>query len=266
MDNARIGRILEDLRSSRRLDAWAEFLEACSPLILRVVQSFQRDADAIADCYLYACEQLCRNDFRRLQKFQPGGPAGFSTWLQVVVHNLCLDWRRHKFGRTRPFGSVNGLPELNQEVFRYLFEERRSASEALGTLRAKFPAITLQQIEDAQADILRNLKPRQRFLLSLRQAVAGPADDLASDSREAALEQVPDGRPSPEDLVVLEERRAGLAASVARLEDAERFLIRLRFEQGLTLQQVARTAGLADAQTADRRIKLILDRLRRELS
>jgi len=42
-------------------------------------------------------------------------------------------------------------------------------------------------------------------------------------------------------------------------------LVRLRYEQGLTLGKVAELTGLKDAQTADRRIRSILDTLREEL-
>ena len=42
--------------------------------------------------------------------------------------------------------------------------------------------------------------------------------------------------------------------------------LNLRYEEGLTLEQVARLAGLGNAQQADRRIKEILARLREEMS
>ena len=266
METEWIARILDSLRSGRPTEAWAEFLQTCSPLILRVAQSFHYDPDSNADCYLYVCEQLCRDRFRRLLRFEQHGPASFSTWLQVVVRNLCLDWRRHKYGRERPFGSVTQLPPLDQDVFRCLFEQGRSADEAVNSLRQRYPRVTLQQVEESREKLLHVLKPRQRFLLGLRHAVAGQLDDPAAESGEAALGQVPDDRPDPEEFAVLKEQRAALARSVARLKDVERLLIRLRFEHGLTLQQVARAAGLPDPQTADRRIRAILDRLREEMS
>jgi RNA polymerase sigma factor (sigma-70 family) len=266
LDDERIARILEDLRSVRAVEVWAEFLQTCSPAILKVIQSFQRDADSIADCYLYVCEQLCRDKFRRLRRFRPDGPASFSTWLQVVVHNLCLDWRRHKYGRERPFESVAQLPPLAQDVFRCLFEEGLSVGEAFVSLQPRYPQLTFQQVEESRGELFRALKPRQRFLLTLRQLVAGTFDAPADALGETAPEQVADGQPDPEKIVMFEEQRASLARSVARLGDFERLLIRLRFEHGLTLQQVAKAAGLPDAQTADRRVKAVLSRLRKELS
>jgi hypothetical protein len=42
--------------------------------------------------------------------------------------------------------------------------------------------------------------------------------------------------------------------------------LRLRYEEGLTLDQAARLTGLGNAQRADRRIREILTRLREEMS
>jgi RNA polymerase sigma factor (sigma-70 family) len=265
MDGEWVARTLDGLRSLQAVSAWAEFLQTCSPLILRVVQSFQHDADSIADCYLYVCEQLCRNKFRRLLRFRPDGPASFSTWLQVVVHNLFLDWRRKQYGRARLFESIAELPALDQNVFRCLYEQGLSTDEAVISLRSQYPQLTGRQVEDILERLLRSLNPRQRFLLSLRRAMAGPSGDLIGELDETALQQVPDPRPDAERVFIFEEQRASLDKSVARLGDDERLLIRLRFEQGLTLQQVAKAAGLPDAQTADRRIKAILGRLRKEM-
>ena len=64
----------------------------------------------------------------------------------------------------------------------------------------------------------------------------------------------------------------GIAAEVpfprtpGRIPEAEPLLVRLRFDQELTLQQIAELAGLKDAQTADRRIREVLEKLRQELS
>jgi DNA-directed RNA polymerase specialized sigma24 family protein len=56
-----------------------------------------------------------------------------------------------------------------------------------------------------------------------------------------------------------------VARALARLPSADRFMLRLRFEQDLTLDQVARLSGLPDAQTADRRLRKILDVLRQKI-
>ena len=44
-----------------------------------------------------------------------------------------------------------------------------------------------------------------------------------------------------------------------------RLLVKLRFEDGLTLDQIAGLLGLGNAQRADRQIKEVLARLRRDI-
>ena len=124
MDDLQTDDLLRQLRSRDPREAWARFLELYSPLLFDVARRFERDDEAVADCYLYICEQLSANRFGRLLRFRPDGPARFSTWLCAVARNLCLDWYRREFGRYRVFESVARLPALDQEVFRGLFVER----------------------------------------------------------------------------------------------------------------------------------------------
>src|SRR4029077_6168396 len=108
---------LEELRSSQSREAWAEFLRQYRPLIFQTCQFSTSDADQAADCFLFACEQLSRNHFRRLLRFQPQGASSFATWLRVVVRNLCLDRRRKQFGRPRLLRSIARLPQLEGEIY-----------------------------------------------------------------------------------------------------------------------------------------------------
>ena len=120
---ALVGRDLES--------AWDDFLREYASMVLQVVQLFERDQDRIDDCFLFACQQLRRHRMRRLRKFDASGSASFATWLRAVVRNLCLDWRRSRFGRTRLFRSIARLPELDQEVFRCTYDRRLTENEAL---------------------------------------------------------------------------------------------------------------------------------------
>jgi RNA polymerase sigma factor (sigma-70 family) len=95
--------MLSALSSAEREAAWCALLDRYSGLIYHVVGKFDRDPDRSGDCFLFVCEQLAANDFRRLRKFDLGGRATFPTWLCAVVHNLCLDWYRKKNGRYRVF-------------------------------------------------------------------------------------------------------------------------------------------------------------------
>jgi RNA polymerase sigma factor (sigma-70 family) len=174
----------------------------------------ERDADSVSNCYLYVCEQLYRNEYRRLRRFEPGGPASFRTWLFLVARNLTLDWRRKKYGRKKPLTTASHPSGLGNELLPVLRDENLSSQMAL---------------EDISA------------------------------------EEIPDRRPDPESQAVSTEIQTILQNSVAHLDGPSRLLIHLRFEQGLTLEQVARIVGLVDAQTADRRIRSVLGVLRKKI-
>lgn len=266
MEDTQIAQLLQRLRSDQAQEAWAEFLATFSPLILQVVQVQERDDDPIADCYLFVCEQLSQRQFRRLTLFRPNGPASFRTWLRAVVRNLSLDWRRREFGRHRVFESIQRLPALEGEVFHSVFEQGMSAAEAYLSLRSKIPGLEEQQVEQAVERIHSLLTPRQLWLLQAErpelQAIAIEPDGTAIPLDE----RVVDSRPNPESLAAWNEERTNLSSALAQLPKDDRLFLRLRYEQELTLEKVAKVTGLKDAQAADRRIREILARLQRSLS
>ena len=257
-DNSRACEIRRGLGSRAPQRAWTEFLRLYSPVILQVVRLFESDADHAADCFLFVCEQLSRQRFRRLRQFRPGGPALFTTWLRAVVRNLCLDWRRQEFGRHRLFESIARLPKLEQDVFRCVYEQGMRTDEALLTLASRHPSLTGEHMEDALGRIRQSLNPRQLWLLSSGKPTVEPLD-MGPDGLQR---QVPDTSPSPESLAIRGRQREALHGALARLPARSRLLIRLRYEEELTLDQVARLAGFKDAQTADRKIREVLAELR----
>ena len=266
MDDAPASGILRALRSRDPREAWTSFLEIYSPVILQVVRLFERDEDAVGSCFLFACEHLRENRFRRLLRFRADGPASFTTWLRAVVRNLCLDWHRQEFGRHRVFESVARLPALDQEIFKALFVDCLPPEEAFLKLQPRIPGLTADQLSDGIRRVQHVLTPRQRWLLSVRRARA--ARDLSGAARldDEALQEIPSGALNPESWTALQEKRATLVRGMARLSARERLLIRLRFERDLTLEEIANLLELDNPQSADRRIREAIEKLRREMT
>jgi DNA-directed RNA polymerase specialized sigma24 family protein len=259
MSEARIQIILQQLSKGNAHDAWTEFIDEYAPLIFDVVRRFEPDPDGAADCFQFVCERLCEARFRRLLKFTFGGPAKFSTWLRAVVRNLCLDRRRKQFGRRRMFQSIARLSELDQRVFQLVYERGLSENEALPLLTAAFLYLTPGLLSASVARISTALTAKQRWRLSQRKAFSQQSVPL--EDSEIAVE---DSAANPEMRVIIEERRRILLRAVSRLETPARLLIRLRYEEGLTLAQIARLLELGSAQRVDRQIKDILSSLRAE--
>ena len=263
MPNPSITELLQGLGSQDPQPAWDSFLEVHSALISQVVRWFGRDTDEAGDCFLYVCEQLRRNQFRRLRRFHPEGRASFTTWLRAVVRNLCLDWYRSRRGRYRVFQSVARLSDLDQQVFLHVCDKGLSVEECTETLRPAFATVSLEQIETSLEHLRNTLGPHQMRLLNARRSRPHLVDADGSD--RPGGREVEDPSPDPEVQAALREGLDSVQRALTRLPDSDRLLLLLRFEQELTLAQVAKLLSLRDAQAADRRIRGALVKIREYL-
>jgi RNA polymerase sigma factor (sigma-70 family) len=265
MPQRSIADLLESMGSKDREEAWAEFLNDYSSLIYQVVRHFETDVDNASDCFQFVCERLLEGRSKKLRQFKTDGSARFTTWLRAVVRNLCIDWHRMTFGRQRRFDSIARLTAFDQEVFRLVYERGISTEESLMMLGGSFPAVTPAQLEKSRERIETGLTNNQRWLLSSHVNQQRQSSASLDDPDRLAAE-IPDPRPDPEMQAVNNERQQKLQRALKTLSAQERMLIRLRFEQGLTLEQTAKLLGLGNAQRTDRQIKEILTRLRKKLS
>jgi RNA polymerase sigma factor (sigma-70 family) len=257
--------ILQKLRSRDPHEAWTAFLEEYSALIFQVCRYFEKDLDRASDCFQFVCEKLSEDRFRRLLRFKAEGSASFSTWLRAVVRNLCLDRRRKEYGRPRRFRSISRLSGFDQEVFSCVYESGVSAEETLRLLQSRFPDVSSERVAESRDRIEEVLTSKQRWLLSIRSKRRPQETNPTVEEVEAAPQEIPDPRPDPETQALLAARRGALDRALDHLSKRERLLVRLRFEQELTLEQIAKLLDLGNAQRVDRQIKEILERLRIEL-
>ena len=262
MSEVRIEQIMEGLATRDPQEAWSTFLEDYAPAIFQVVRHFEAESDNAADCFQFICERLCEHRFRRLRRFKIGGAAKFSTWLRVVARNLCLDWRRKQFGRRRVFRSVARLSPLDQAVFQQVHERGVTPSEALVSLTQRFPYLTGELLSEAIERVNKTLTTNQNWLLRTRLAFVGPRAGAGTETDYR--QEIIDPQPDPEKLALLAERTTILKRALGRLSDKERLFVHLRFEEHLTLDQIAKLLDLGNAQRADRQLKQILASLRLE--
>ncbi|MGH9871456.1 MAG: sigma-70 family RNA polymerase sigma factor [Pyrinomonadaceae bacterium] len=260
-----IERILRDLDSGDPEEAWTEFLRDYAAQTFQVIRYFESDPDRASDCFQFVCERLVEDRFRRLRKFKADGAAKFSTWLRAVVRNLCLDWRRKEFGRLRTFHSISRLSLFDQQVFRIIYERGGTTEECLHLLASRFPQVAADQVAESRLRIEDALKPEQRWLLARRVAKTTPATSNVN-APETAFPDIPDSQPNPEEQSILNESRSRLRTLMRGLSTRDQLLLRLRFEQELTLEQCAKLIGGGNAQRVDRQIKEILARLRNEMN
>jgi RNA polymerase sigma factor (sigma-70 family) len=254
------------LSAGKTEEAWDQFLDEYAPIIFQVVHLFERDQDRVDDCFLFVCEQLKRDRLRRLRRYRVEGEASFPTWLRAVVRNLCLDWRRKRFGRPRLFRSIACLPELDREVFRCIYFRKLSENETLHTVRALFPMLTREGLADSLTRVQRSLSPHQSWLLLSRnpymESLSGQRGVFDGADRERDL---PDPNTDPESEAARREFLTALRRAMANLLPRDRLVLRLRFEQDLSLEEIADLMHLGTPLKAQRCVQKALSKTRDEL-
>lgn len=253
---------LLDRLSSGRVDAaWSEFLARYSPLIRHVIRRLHADADHATECFSHVCGALSDDGFRRLLSFRPDGPARFNTWLMAVVANLCVDWHRKEQGRVRPPRCVSRLPELDQQVYQCIYLRRMSRAHCLETLKPRFPELTEATVAAINARLFALLTPQQRWQMSLRPSAPKSVASNAGSEEGDLPWQLATQAPGPDELAEGLQERRQLQDALAKLPAEQRLLLRLRYEQDLTLAEVARLTGQPDPFRANRQVQAALDAL-----
>lgn len=232
--------------------AWDLFIERYRGLIFGAIRHYTTEPDEVRDVFARVCEALRADDFARLRRCAAiVDPArSFSTWLVAVVHNLTIDWFRHRDGRPRLSALAASLPPLLQRIFAYVFLEQRSHVEAYELLRSRDGASL------AFGEFLHELGN------TYRAATAGRHGRVAAELAVGlpALDTDP-----PDDPAVLAERRGILAEVLDALPVDDRLAVQLYVVDEVPAAQIARALGYASAKTVYNRVYRALAAIRARL-
>jgi DNA-directed RNA polymerase specialized sigma subunit len=158
--------------------------------------------------------------------------------------------------------AIAALPDFDQRVYQYCYEEQMSADECYEMLKSEIPGLLRKQVPDALGRIHALLTPRQRWQLSVRLRGRNRSrTELPHDS----LDRIPDPTPAPDSLARSQQEAAALNRAMSRLTATQRVLLHLRFHEGLTYERIARMEQLGDAHRARRKVQSALGALRAEL-
>lgn len=263
--------------------AWKLFLERHAETILALLARLGFTGDEAMDRFVYVCEKLTEDQFRRLRSVRFLGREGeLIPWLAQVVRRLAINWAQSEEGRRRLFRPLERLPRRAQQAFELHFWHGLSAAEIWQRLRAEGEtALTLLEVyEDLSTafsalDATRRWRllaqlHRRREPLAISPTGAIGAIGAIGGSTEGASEATPsfhpaDPGPSPEADALRREEEALLGNVLGGLAARERLILRLHFDEGLALAEVAEVTGLSKRQ-AGRILRQLLDRLRAALA
>jgi RNA polymerase sigma factor (sigma-70 family) len=145
---AELSALFEASEEVGREEAWGRFVERYSLLLLHAAGSARPGYDSRMNRYGYMLDQLRRDHYRRLRKFEPDGRSSFSTWLVVVARRLCIDFHRQRYGRAE--GVQDGSPR----------DADRAGRRHLADLVGDTEEIT--EVPDSRATITREYTARER--------------------------------------------------------------------------------------------------------
>lgn len=249
--------LLRELKSADAWSAWTEFLHRYASLIMKTAGQFEYEQDRRNDCFLFVSEKLSEERFKRLLRYRHRHNASFKTWLVSIVFNLCIDWHRKEFGRATLLPTISALPVFDQLVYRYNFEQGMPGEECLLALTTDFPDVTRQMLSQAISRIHRVLTPRQRWQIS----VGLRRRQRSGDLRIEDMPQLPSPELDPSILAQEQQELEALQIALDALSARQRLLLHFRFQNGLTLKQIARYIRLGDSSRAWRHIQEALQAL-----
>ena len=254
--------ILHRLNSSDAGPAWSEFVDRYSGLIMKTALQFEYQQDRSNECFLFVCEKLVDDGFRRLLKYNTSSRCSFRTWLGTVVFNLCIDWHRHEYGRTTLLPAISALPAFDRAVYQMAIEQGMDKETIFQALQADFPDLTREILVSSIKRVYNLLTPRQRWQITVRNRRRKKA---AKDRGEKQVEFLPDPGIGPEQDAQKQQDLERLNSALNQLPSSQRLILTLRFQEGLSLKKIAELNQLGDTSRAWRHLQSALKALFQEM-
>lgn len=193
---------------------------------------------------------LIENDHSRIRAFS--GRSSLQTYLVVVITRLFQDWRNSQWGKWRPSAEAKRLGPLAVKLETLTVRDKMSFDEAVQTLRTNH-GVT----EDAAA--LESLFAK----FPIRHGRTFTSDD-ALETVSAPNAEADAPLAQAEASAAAQAAGAALAAAVVALPAQDRIIIRMRFDDGFSVAEIAKALKL-EQKPLYRRIEKLLFDLRRAL-
>ena len=226
--------------------AWKIFLDRYAQRMIGQLLALGFDRDEAMDRFVFVCERLAQNGFARLRQVRATGERGeLVPWLRQVVKHAAIDWGWSQDGRRRLFRSVDRLGALDQRVFQLHFWTGLGPAEIAERLRVEGRAeIGIEEVYDALERVLACLDANQKWRLLSQLSRRRPPGPVAVAGSEIGAFEPVTGEPSPEAELLQSEQARILAEALADLSPRDRLIFRLRYDDALTLTDIAAVVSL----------------------
>jgi RNA polymerase sigma factor for flagellar operon FliA len=199
----------------------------------------------------YVRLRLVEHDYAILRRFE--GRSTLRTYLTIVVQRLFLDYGNRNWGKWRTSAQARRLGPLAEALEALLYRRGLGFDDACEALLSE-PGWG---------------KPTRRHLAEIAEALPPrPNRRPATGHAGGPAVEEPDYAPDPERAALRRDMAAtvggALAAAFRRLRARDRLILRLRYLEGLSVPEIARTLAVP-AKPLYKRIETLLAALRVDL-
>jgi RNA polymerase sigma factor (sigma-70 family) len=245
---------------------WRAFIDQYTPAMLAFIERAGiHDKDEAMELYVLVCERLADDDCARIRRFDPSKGA-IASWLLVMVRNVMVDWVRSRAGRRRLFKSIQALPRLEQRVFELFYWENAMPGEMVDRLAGEeFGSPSLAAVLESLERVQQALTERQRgeLLAMTSRGAAAVSLDAPTDDETQAIDPA-DPAADVEGHAEAREADDLIGRALAGLAPEEAAIVRLKYEEGLSLKQIKSALHLETL--TEQRVREILARLKARLA
>ena len=258
------------------LTDYKQALTAAWPLI-NAIAGKRFASDTLAEeAALYVLNRLEEDDYHRLRSFR--GRAKFSTYLSSLSIRLLEDFSRKKFGRLRPPTWITDLGGIWLVLFQLLCLQRLVVADAVETVLARSGNHVRADVENAAWKIL------ERIIHCGHHQGKEVSFDEPNENTLQERARMHSPSPTPEKQLLTKEREIFFELLFSRsdqrisevpaelgfigkisldLDAKERLLLKLCFQEGLSVTRAGEMLGL-NANQVHGKLRRLLSRLRQE--
>lgn len=229
---------------------FAGYLPLIDAITATIARRHRLSAEDAADFASLVRVKLLEHDSAILRKF--AGRSSARTYLTTVIQRIFLDDRNSRWGKWRPSAEARRAGPIALLLERLISRDGLTLDEACSTLQITHGV----QMSRADLDALYARLPvrTQRRLVT---------DDGVAETLAAPVDPAPPARFETEERRQHDLERA-LGEAIAAVPAEDRLVLRLRFDQALTVAAIARITGI-DQRLLYRRIEHLLGGLRAAL-
>jgi RNA polymerase sigma factor (sigma-70 family) len=195
--------------------------------------------------------KLVEDDYAILAKFE--GRCALSTYLAIVIQRFLSDYRNHLWGKWRPSARSERLGPLAVRIETLVRRDGKSPDEAFHLLHTAGESIERSEFDAIVAELPeRRQRLRAVDAVDVEEELAVPPSHVEANAERG-------------------DRTAAAATITSTLSDAiaglgtdDRTILRLHFDAGLTIAEIARSMHL-EQKPLYRRLRKICDGLREQL-